>query len=183
MRQKGKLMAIAIQSLSSLPSEVQDLMKLESTVFMHREEFDEIAGMTTLRDIYANIDKGFYLDAKGDPTTSRDARWFLDAEPQEVAAQLPSMSDHPCRGTTRVDADINFFRANTLAQKTFSFYTSTLIPKEVTEKCNRKNSVKDHFVIEDFGYRSDRQREDANTISLNMREAKALHRWLTAALA
>ena len=176
-------MAIAIQSLSSLPSEVQDLMKLESTVFMHREEFDEITGMTTLRDIYANIDKGFYLDATGDPTTSRDARWFLDAEPQEVAAQLPSMSDHPCRGTTRVDADINFFRANTLAQKTFSFYTSTLIPKEVTEKCNRKNSVKDHFVIEDFGYRSDHQREDANTISLNMREAKALHRWLTAALA
>jgi len=58
-----------------------------------------------------------------------------------------------------------------------------LIPKEVTEKCNRKNSVKDHFVIEDFGYRSDHQREDANTISLNMREAKALHRWLTAALA
>ena len=176
-------MAIAIQSLSSLPSEVQDLMKLESTVFMHREEFDELTGMTTLRDIYANIDKGFYLDATGDPTTSRDARWFLDAEPQEVAAQLPSMSDHPCRGTTRVDADINFFRANTLAQKTFSFYTSTLIPKEVTEKCNRKNSVKDHFVIEDFGYRSDHQREDANTISLNMREAKALHRWLTAALA
>ena len=173
-------MAIAIQSLSSLPSEVQDLMNLESTVFMHREEFDELTGMTILRDIYANIDKGFYLDAKGDPSV--DARWFLDAEPQEVAAQLPS-DGHPCRGTTRVDADINFFRTSTLTQKTFSFYTSTLIPKEVTEKCNRKNSVKDHFVIEDFGFRSDHQREDANTISLNMREAKALHRWLTAALA
>jgi len=175
-------MAIAIQSLSSLPSEVQDLMSLESTVFMHREEFDELTGMTTPCDIYANIDKGFYLDAKGDSTTSRVARWFLDAEPQEVAAQLPR-DEHPCRGTTRVDADINFFRTNTLTQKTFSFYTSTLIPKEVTEKCNRKNSAKDHFVIEDFGFRSDHQREDANTISLNMREAKALHRWLTAALA
>ena len=153
-------------AIQSLPPQIQDLMNLESTIFIPGSFNERIGG--DYWDAYINIDKGFYLEQTPDLA---GCRWFTDADSHEMAAQLRYAHFSDC------DEDLNFYINKRLTHKEFTFYTSAAA-KSLSKK--HKNSISEGELrisaLGDMG-------EKENTISLTKREAKALHGFLSKMLA
>jgi hypothetical protein len=151
-------------AIQSLPAQIQDLMNFESTMFVPGS-FNERTGI--VRDVYVNLDKGFYLERI--PGTD-DCRWFTNADSHEMAAQLRWAHFSDC------DEDLNFYIEKRLTHKAFTFYTSAAA--NGLSK-NHKNSIEGELRISALGEMGEKE----NTISLTKREAIALHSFLSKMLA
>ena len=167
---------MAIQSLSP---QIQELMNHGSTVFipevLSREFYWEE------RDVYVNIDKGFFLERN---PVSGECRWNTNSDSATMYSQLYWSGVY---GSTRftdntdtallMDEDLNFFIEKSLTYKKFTFYTSAAA-NELSKK--HKNSIPEGELrisaLGDMGEKKD-------TISLTKREAKALHGFLSKMLA